>query len=143
MHLNFCPAASPSRLLSAIPPRTLLSWLPRWILGDKERERAERALQYVEKGSAYYVMQKNTVSAAGRRKQKEGEDCRAELSRALTRLDDDSRELLRMRSTTRPSDCSRGLEKRCVRRFGGLHLTRRSPSLPSLFSAKSRRASGS
>lgn len=66
VHLNFCPAPSPSSLLSLIPSRTLLAYLPRWAMSDVQREKLSKALDYSEKGSAYYVMQRLTVSSARR-----------------------------------------------------------------------------
>ncbi|GAA5895878.1 hypothetical protein JCM5296_006691 [Sporobolomyces johnsonii] len=56
VHLNFCPVGPPAPF-SYFSPKTLVEWLPRFILPDKQRERAKRAVNYLEKGSAYYVMQ--------------------------------------------------------------------------------------
>lgn len=63
VHLNFCPAAGIPSFLSTINPRTLLEWMPRFLVPDLARERAYRALNYVETGSSYYAMQKLTVSS--------------------------------------------------------------------------------
>lgn len=82
VHLNFCPVGPPAPF-SWLPPRTLLDWLPGFMVSEKQRKNAERALSYLEKGfvlllvssrlfqalmldqllrSAYYVMQHLTVS---------------------------------------------------------------------------------
>ncbi|KAM0793690.1 hypothetical protein ACM66B_001117 [Microbotryomycetes sp. NB124-2] len=58
VHLNFLPVLNP--LMKVVPPRLLVKYLPDYFLPPVERERACRALDYLEKGSAYYVMQHNT-----------------------------------------------------------------------------------
>ncbi|SGY95166.1 BQ5605_C036g11475 [Microbotryum silenes-dioicae] len=63
VHLNFLPA-SPDGILSIIPPRLLLSYLPSFIMPDLRRQRLLRALDYVEKGSAYYAIQNLTPRTA-------------------------------------------------------------------------------
>lgn len=55
VHLNFLPVRNP--LMKWVPPRLLLDYLPKFALSDKDRERGRTALAYLEKGSAYYVMQ--------------------------------------------------------------------------------------
>ncbi|GAA5899466.1 epoxide hydrolase family protein [Sporobolomyces salmoneus] len=56
VHLNFCPVPTPS-LLSWINPHTLLAWAPEFLVSKKEYQNKKRTLSYLEKGSAYYVMQ--------------------------------------------------------------------------------------
>ncbi|KAK4050455.1 hypothetical protein OIV83_003525 [Microbotryomycetes sp. JL201] len=58
VHLNFLPVLNP--LMKVVPPRLLVKYLPNFVLPPLERERATRALDYLDKGSAYYVMQHNT-----------------------------------------------------------------------------------
>lgn len=58
-HINFCPVTPPA-ILSLVSPRTLLAWLPSWAMSEQKRQRTEKALQFVEKGSSYYAMQKLT-----------------------------------------------------------------------------------
>ncbi|GAA6043257.1 hypothetical protein JCM8097_008490 [Rhodosporidiobolus ruineniae] len=59
VHLNFCPVGAPPPF-SWFNPRTLLDWMPRFLVSDLQRARAERALAYLERGSSYYAMQQNT-----------------------------------------------------------------------------------
>ncbi|GAA5888876.1 hypothetical protein JCM6882_002887 [Rhodosporidiobolus microsporus] len=59
VHLNFCPARPPAPF-SWFNPRTLLAWTPRALLPDDQRAKLERGLDYVEKGSSYYMMQSLT-----------------------------------------------------------------------------------
>ncbi|GAA6010136.1 hypothetical protein JCM11491_005357 [Sporobolomyces phaffii] len=59
VHLNFCPVPPPAPL-SWINPHLLLDWLPEFVIPKREHDRKKRALQYLEKGSSYYVMQQNT-----------------------------------------------------------------------------------
>lgn len=56
VHLNFLPASAPG-LLSYIPTKTLLRLLPSWLISAVDKERAEKAIDYLERGSAYYAMQ--------------------------------------------------------------------------------------
>jgi pimeloyl-ACP methyl ester carboxylesterase len=60
VHLNFVPAFPPG-LLGKIPARTLISWLPSWMMSEKDRYSASRGLDYTERGSAYYQIQRFTV----------------------------------------------------------------------------------
>ncbi|GAA5827287.1 hypothetical protein JCM11251_001206 [Rhodosporidiobolus azoricus] len=59
VHLNFCPVGPPAPF-SWFSPRTLLAWTPRLLLPDEQRAKLEKGLNYIEKGSAYYVMQNLT-----------------------------------------------------------------------------------
>jgi pimeloyl-ACP methyl ester carboxylesterase len=61
VHLNFCPAPASPSFLSLIPTRFLIENLPSFLISDLERKRGQQALKYLEKGSAYYAMQANTV----------------------------------------------------------------------------------
>lgn len=49
VHLNFCPVGPPAPF-SWVPPRTLLDWLPGFMVSEKQRKNALRALSYLEKG---------------------------------------------------------------------------------------------
>ncbi|GAA5820521.1 hypothetical protein JCM3770_002284 [Rhodotorula araucariae] len=59
VHLNFCPVPPPFPF-DQFNPRTLLNWMPRFVISDQQRAKLERGLAYLEKGSAYYVMQQLT-----------------------------------------------------------------------------------
>ncbi|GAA5997224.1 epoxide hydrolase family protein [Rhodotorula paludigena] len=59
VHLNFCPVPPPFPL-NMFNPRTLLDWMPRFVLPDERRAKLERGVAYIERGSAYYAMQNLT-----------------------------------------------------------------------------------
>ncbi|GAA5923048.1 epoxide hydrolase family protein [Sporobolomyces koalae] len=59
VHLNFCPVP-PAAPFSWVDPHVLVDWLPSVILPEKQRARLKRTLYYLDKGSAYYVMQNLT-----------------------------------------------------------------------------------
>lgn len=62
VHLNFCPATTPG-YLSFIPPKLLLRFLG-WTMPSIELQRASRAVEFIEKRSAYYAIQSSTVNLA-------------------------------------------------------------------------------
>ncbi|GAA5858766.1 hypothetical protein JCM8547_004978 [Rhodosporidiobolus lusitaniae] len=56
-HLNFCPTPAPWPL-NKLSPQTLVAYMPTFLLGGEQKlKQIQRGIAYLEKGSAYNVMQ--------------------------------------------------------------------------------------